>query len=230
VAKPVQTAIQVRPKPVGPDLSGFEGSAEERVSHARELLGKYYKHSVVRSGEQVTEVGRFVYQWTKGELKKGSKKYAKLIARTVLAESEKNGFDPVFLMAVIENESSFDPRAIGPVGEIGLMQVTVATGEWIARKHGIPWKGKSSLYDPKTNIRIGAAYLAQLREEFDSHGQLYLAAYNMGSLNVNRALERSVRPKDYPDRVMKRYVRFYADIKNELKGKGKRKLSGGPAS
>jgi soluble lytic murein transglycosylase len=188
-----------------------------RIEHARELLGKFYERSVVKSGEKVAEVDKFVRHWTDRALRKAYKKYAKVIADTVMKEAERHGFDPVFLMAVIENESSFNLHAIGPVGEIGLMQITPATGEWIARKYGIKWEGKHSLHDPRTNIRIGAAYLAYLREEFDSHSQLYLAAYNMGSLNVNRALEKSIWPKDYPQRVMKRYLRFYGDLKAELK-------------
>jgi soluble lytic murein transglycosylase-like protein len=61
------------------------------------------------------------------------------------------------------------------------------------------------------NIRLGAAYLAQLRGEFNSHGRLYLAAYNMGSTNVQRALAKQIFPKEYPGRVMVRYMRFYSE-------------------
>jgi len=188
-----------------------------RIEHARELLGKFYDRSVVKNGEKVPRVDRFVRHWTDRALSAKFKKYSKVIADTVLEESTQHGFDPVFLMAVIENESSFNPRAVGPVGEIGLMQVTPGTGEWISKKFGLKWGGKKSLRDPRTNIRIGAAYLAYLREAFDSHGQLYLAAYNMGSLNVNRALEKSIWPKDYPQRVMKRYIKFYGDLKATIK-------------
>jgi soluble lytic murein transglycosylase len=189
-----------------------------RVGHAHELLGKFYDRSVVRAGEQVAEVDTFVRQWTTRALKPKFKKLTKVISETVLRESERNGFDPVFLMAVIENESSFNPRAVGPVGEIGLMQVTAETGKWISGKFKFKWHGKKTLLDPQANIRIGAAYLGLLREQFDNHSRLYLAAYNMGARNVKGALERSIWPKDYPMHVMKRYIRFYSDIKSELKG------------
>jgi soluble lytic murein transglycosylase len=116
-------------------------------------------------------------------------------------------------MTVIENESSFNPKIRGTSGEIGLMQVLPRTAEWIARRVGIKWKGEKTLEDPVTNIRIGSAHLAQLREEFKSQGQLYLAAYNMGSGNVQRALAKQVWPKDYPVRVMSRYLKFYSDFK-----------------
>ena len=233
-AVPVVLAMPAAPKAAvaapAPDLESpiaAESEDSARVEHARELLGKFYNRSVVRAGEKVADIGGFIRQWTAQALKGKNRKYASVVAKTVMAESERNGFDPIFLMAVIENESSFDPHVVGSVGEIGLMQITPDTGKWIAKKCGIKWEGKKSLHDPKTNIRIGAAYLAHLREQFDSQGQLYLAAYNMGSLNVNRALERSVRPKEYPMRVMKRYIRFYTDIKSELKNnEAKRKPSG----
>jgi hypothetical protein len=54
--------------------------------------------------------------------------------------------------------------------------------------------------------------MAYLREEFDFQGQLYLAAYNMGSGNVRKALNRNVKPKEYSTRVMHRYLRFYAEL------------------
>jgi soluble lytic murein transglycosylase len=92
------------------------------------------------------------------------------------------------------------------------MQLLPSTGRWMAQKSGIRWTGKRTLEDPVANIRIGAAYLAYLRERFDSHGRLYLAAYNMGTTNVNRALARDVWPREYPSRVMQRYVRFYREL------------------
>lgn len=196
---------------------------DARIEQAKELLGKFYDRSVVKAGEKLTEVKKFVRARVARAVKSKYKKHARAISDTVLAESERLGLDPMFLLAVIENESSFNPFAIGPVGEIGLMQITPATGKWISGKYKIPYKGVKSLRDPKTNIRIGAAYLAQLRESFDFHGRLYLAAYNMGSRNVRSALARSIWPKDYAQAVMKRYLRLYAGLKSELKSKAPRK-------
>ncbi|MGZ3698602.1 MAG: lytic transglycosylase domain-containing protein [Bdellovibrionota bacterium] len=187
-----------------------------RLSQAKELLGKYYRHSVVRAGEKVTDVDLFIRQWTNRALKGQWNRQSAKVARTILKESHRYNFDPIFLMAVIENESSFVPTARGEDGEIGLMQLRPTTARWIAHKYKLKWRGKSTLSDPVTNIRIGAAYLAFLRDKFDSHGRLYLAAYNMGAKNVARALERSIWPKDYPNRVMQRYIRFYSELKNDL--------------
>ncbi len=118
---------------------------------------------------------------------------------------------------MIENESSFNPEVKGTSGEIGLMQLMPRTAKWIAGKLRMKYQGKKTLTDPVANIRLGAAYLAHLRAEFDFHGRLYLAAYNMGSANVQRALDRRIWPKDYAARVMQRYMRLYTELRDSLK-------------
>jgi soluble lytic murein transglycosylase len=96
------------------------------------------------------------------------------------------------------------------------MQLTAQTAEWIAKKYDIAWKGTKSLTNPIINIKIGAAYIAYLREKFEFKSQLYLSAYNMGSSNVIRAVEKQIWPKEYASRVMQRYVNFYTELKEEI--------------
>ena len=183
-----------------------------RLHHARELLGKHYSRSSVREGENVKRINSAIYRRTRERLPKAHRQEYKRVAQTIIDEAFKHNFDPVFLMSVIEQESSFIPTRKGALDEIGLMQLRPGTAEWIAEKYGMKWKGSKSLYDPVVNIRIGAAYLAYLREIFDSHAQLYLAAYNMGARNVASAREKNVWPKDYPGGVMRHYVDFYQSL------------------
>lgn len=183
-----------------------------RLHHAKELLGKFYQKSIVKASEGIANLDEVILQWTDRALKGKWKSASKKVSKAILVESEKYGFDPIFLMAVIENESSFNPDAKGSHGEIGLMQLTPDTAKWVTLKYNLPWHGPKSLKDPTVNIQIGSAYLAYLREKFDFHSQLYLAAYNMGTLNVKRALGKQIWPKDYPTRVMQRYVRFYSEL------------------
>lgn len=184
---------------------------EERLKHARELLGKYYQKSTVKIGESIPKINSMVYHWTKERLPKSHKAQSSEVAQAIIDQSLKYGFDPIFLMSVIQGESSFRPNMIGGVGEIGLMQIRPETAEWIAKRSDIKWTGRSSLFNPVTNVKIGAAYLSYLRDRFDAHAQLYLAAYNMGQKNVANALEKKIWPKDYPQHVMKHYIEFYAE-------------------
>jgi soluble lytic murein transglycosylase len=187
-----------------------------RWNHAKELLGKKYRKSAAKTGENINSIDEVLMRWTKQALWGKWKSSSEVVAQTIIEESNRYGFDPVFLMAVIENESSFNPDARGPCGEIGLMQLTIETAEWITKKLNLPWRGKKSLQNPRENIRIGAAYLNYLRARFDSVSDLYIAAYNMGTGNVEKALTRRDRPKRYHSRVMRRYLKFYAKLQKEI--------------
>jgi soluble lytic murein transglycosylase len=185
-----------------------------RIDHAHELLGKYYRKSVVKTGEKVDELNRRILEWVKRGMRKKWKKKAPVVARAIIQESRKYELDPIFLLSVIETESTFNPEALGRDGEIGIMQLRPKTAKWIANKYKIAFKGPNSLKNPVTSIRIGAAYFSMLRDEFESHSRLYLAAYNMGARSVKDLLEKQVWPKEYPQRVMSKYVAYYSELSN----------------
>lgn len=183
-----------------------------RVEHARELMGKSYKRSIVARFEKRADLEKNIYEVVKKRLPKKYESKSHTVARAIIDEASKHSLDPYFVMAVISGESSFNPDQIGTVGEIGLMQVRPTTGKWMSEILKTKWNGDKSLYNPVTNIKLGTAYLAWLRMKFEGHGQLYLAAYNMGPKSVKSALARNIYPKDYPIHVMKRYIAFYKEI------------------
>lgn len=124
------------------------------------------------------------------------------VSVAIIEESQRRGFSPSLVLAVIEVESGFDAFAVSPVGAVGLMQVLPSTGESLARELGIEWRGVRTLFDPVANVRIGLAYLAQLRERF-RHLPTALAAYNWGpSAIVRRVRAGAPIPAGYSDRVL----------------------------
>jgi soluble lytic murein transglycosylase len=202
-----------------------EEQARFRHEHSQELLGKYYGRSSVRFGENVPKINSQIYRWTRERLPARYKANYQRIAQAIIDESLKYEFDPVFLLSIIQTESHFNPDAVGTSGEIGLMQILPATAEWISSKAVYPWNGPKTLLDPIKNIRIGAAYLGLLRDRFDMHARLYIAAYNMGQGNVEHAQARKIWPKDYPGVVMRNYVEFYEELKEKHSTSQKRSLS-----
>jgi membrane-bound lytic murein transglycosylase MltF len=185
---------------------------DTRIDHARELLGNRYKKSIVSSFEQKVGLEQNILETVTKNLPKAFKKDAHSIAEAIIEESAKHHLDPYFVMAVISGESSFNPLAVGPVGEIGMMQIRPTTGKWMAQITKSKYIGDRTLRDPVQNIKLGTAYLAWLREKFDGQAQLYLASYNMGAKSVRKAVGRNIWPKDYPRHVMKRYLAFYKEI------------------
>jgi soluble lytic murein transglycosylase len=190
-----------------------------RVQHAKELLGGSYRKSVVRSSEKTLNISEFVKETTRKFIPKKFKSMAPEVASTLVQEADRYRFDPVFLMAVIQNESSFNPKRVGKFGEIGLMQIKPDTAAWIADTYDLEYQGPQALYDPKTNIRIGAALLDKLRHQFDSESRLYLSAYNIGAKKVRMMVSDQRTPKEYVQAVMKRYIAFYSGLR--VKGSSK---------
>lgn len=105
-------------------------------------------------------------------------------AETVRAAAARSGLDPLFVAAVIREESSYDPRARSWVGAIGLMQLMPETARKVAREAGLPLPD-GGLWEPSVNIPLGVSYLARLKGRF---GQPLLAAagYNAGPHRVER--------------------------------------------
>jgi soluble lytic murein transglycosylase len=189
-----------------------EVDEKSRLLHARELLGKYYKRSSVADTEGLQYINVHLFNQVRSHLPADYKKRASKITETLVEEAEKFNFDPVFVMAVIRTESNFNPLVVGSVGELGLMQIRPETGEWMAKREKIKWKGAKTLKDPVQNIRIGVAYLAFLRDHFENKAYKYLSAYNVGPGKLKKMFQADNRPKVYSIKVMKYYEKFYGEM------------------
>lgn len=98
--------------------------------------------------------------------------------RWIQHAADAHHLDPALLRAIIHVESGGDPTAIGPCGEIGLMQIMPATIDLISAYTGLP--AEAIRADPATNIWAGAYYLRRMLNRFDNDLQLAIAAYNTG--------------------------------------------------
>jgi soluble lytic murein transglycosylase len=123
------------------------------------------------------------------------------VARTLVAEARRASFSPEFVLAVIRVESGGDPLAVSPKGALGLMQLLPDTGRAVASELGLLWEGPETLFDPVANVRLGIAYLEELRARYGNLS-IALTAYNWGPSRVSDMLRRSERlPVGYSRRV-----------------------------
>ena len=93
-------------------------------------------------------------------------------------------------LAVMRQESSFDPQIVSPAGAHGLMQVTSGTAHDTARllgRSGAAGAG-DNLSDPAVNMTLGSAYLGGLLTRFGGVVPYAAAAYNAGPHRVDRWL------------------------------------------
>lgn len=100
------------------------------------------------------------------------------------------GIDPFLVYSLIRQESLFDPWAVSPARAYGLMQLLLPTAQRMAPVAGIDSVELDDLFQPKTNIRLGIAYLKTLSRRFDGSDVLVLASYNAGERAADRWKER----------------------------------------
>jgi soluble lytic murein transglycosylase len=100
-------------------------------------------------------------------------------------EARANNIDPLFMAALIRQESFWDAKAQSPADAFGLTQVIPATGEAIAAELGFGGFDVGDLLHPRVSLRFGAYYIANQLRQFGSP-QAALAAYNAGPGNAGR--------------------------------------------
>jgi soluble lytic murein transglycosylase len=137
----------------------------------------------------------------------------------VLSESKKRALDPRLVLAIMKQESQFKPNAKSPSAARGLLQLTIDAAQKYAPRAGLKQVSDDSLYQPGTNIAVGAEYIAELSRMFAGLAEAVAASYNGGEDNVARWLGRTnqsdagvftaeigfTESKNYVFRVMSNY-------------------------
>jgi soluble lytic murein transglycosylase len=101
-------------------------------------------------------------------------------------------------LAIARRESEFDPAARSSADARGLMQVLPGTAKLMAGKLGKPFDASKLTSDPAYNVTLGAAYLAEMIEEFGPSIALIAAGYNAGPGRPRRWISEFGDPRS-PD-------------------------------
>ncbi len=109
-------------------------------------------------------------------------------ANTVRQAARANAIDPAWVAAEIRAESAWNPQARSGADARGLMQLLPSVGAHMARTLGLAWAGAGSLYDPRTSITLGSAFLRRMLDRYDGRTYLAIGAYNAGAGPVSRWL------------------------------------------
>ena len=84
------------------------------------------------------------------------------------------------VFALARQESEFNPLAGSKVGAQGLMQIMPGTATLIAKKYDLKYSNGMLKGDPAYNVKMGAAHLGDLVNNFGGSYVLTLVAYNAG--------------------------------------------------
>ena len=187
-----------------------EQKTEQLVSQQKEEMNKQkekrivkVKQALVQQEKKLKKAPRKVVAYTvkipKSSLSDRANKYLPAIKK----EAGKRQLSPALVLAIMHEESHFNPKAKSHVPAYGLMQIVPTTAGHDVNKL---YRGKdkpmreNDLYDPAVNIETGSAYLKILQSRYlkgikDPQSATYsiIAAYNTGSGNVAKAFgERRV--------------------------------------
>jgi len=121
--------------------------------------------------------------------------------------------DPVLILAIIREESYFNPLAQSPAGAKGLMQLMPATAKEAAKMSGLSLPNERLLFDSNINIRLGNVYYSKLKGSLSGKDILAVLAYNGGIGSVTR-WSQTLRYEDEDDFIEQIP---YDETKNYLK-------------
>ncbi|MGQ0506147.1 MAG: lytic transglycosylase domain-containing protein, partial [Myxococcaceae bacterium] len=133
----------------------------------------------------------------------------KQVARAVVEEARRAGYDPLLILAVIDVESDFSTGAVSDKGARGLMQIQPTTLHFLAQREGLKLSQSEVAADPSLTVRLGIRYLRQLHDRFHDL-DLALMAYNAGPTKLRRFMRENEHGmfRAYSQAVRRDYWRF----------------------
>lgn len=115
---------------------------------------------------------------------------------------------PVTLvMAMIEHESGFDPEAVSPTDDYGLMQINAVNHEWLKEEYRC-----ADMMNPYQNVFCGISIISSY---IDKYGELdkALMAYNMGNYGAQKAWKNGVTSIAYSEEILS-LMKEYEEVSN----------------
>lgn len=107
-----------------------------------------------------------------------------------------SGLEKALAYAIMRQESEFNMSIVSSAGATGIFQVMPDTGKDAAKYLGIPYNKAAWKTDPAYNIRLGAAYVNRLVDNYDGNYVMAIAGYNAGPGRIRDWVQRFGDPRD----------------------------------
>lgn len=131
------------------------------------------------------------------------------------------GNPDLFLYAIMRKESGFSPWDVSYADARGLLQMIPPTSARVAREANLDFSA-DDLFDPDTNIHLGALYIGGLARKFHAQIPLVAGAYNAGPRSMAKWCDQHgthpmdefveliafTQTREYAKRVVGIYARY----------------------
>ena len=138
-------------------------------------------------------------------------------------QADEKGVDAALIAAVIYAESKFQDLE-SSAGARGLMQITPAAADTIARNSEATSFELEDLGDPEINIRYGTFLLRELLDRYEGDEAAALAAYNAGPGNADKWGGADLTVEEIPFPETRAYVEEVLEKRDEYCRKYAREL------
>lgn len=106
--------------------------------------------------------------------------YPLMFTQAITPYAQKNRLDSWLVLALMRQESHFNPQAISSSNALGLMQLLPSTARDVAKWESLSGFAPALLFSPEVNIRLGTRYLGFLHQQFGGSSPHAVGAYNGG--------------------------------------------------
>lgn len=106
--------------------------------------------------------------------------------------------NPILIMALVREESYFNPKAKSAVGASGLMQLMPLTANEVRANSGLNYSNPDYIFEVKPNLQLGNLYFAQLKRSLNNRDFLAVLAYN-GGIGSVKTWKKYIQYEDLDD-------------------------------
>ncbi len=138
-------------------------------------------------------------------------RYDEIISKAA-ARNEVNFY---LIKALVFQESWFRPDIRGQMGELGLMQISMAAASDFCARKGFPPLYEDRLFEPELNVEIGCWYLRQSIDRYKNTPEpvlFGLLRYNAGQARADGWVKEALAKPVPPGMSTERYYLSVVDI------------------
>lgn len=132
------------------------------------------------------------------------------IQRYTYSMAQAYNIDFEFLMAVMFNESAFDPNCVSRTNDYGLMQINKCNHKWLSEELGI-----TDYLDPYQSILAGTYIFSGLFEKYGDDTNKVLMSYNMGDDSARRLWNQGIYESNYSRKISQTMAEYKERISDE---------------